>query len=153
MKALLLSTSLFLTASAAVAEDATHATVVMPDAIAWKDLPSLPKGALFAIIAGDPSKPGLFVQRIKLPPNYQIPAHTHPVPETLVVLSGTYNVGEGDKFDKGKTQALKVGAFYAGPAKHPHYVWTSEETIFQMTAVGPFGIEYVNPAEDPRKSK
>jgi hypothetical protein len=54
---------------------------------------------------------------------------------------------------KGKTQALKAGAFYAGPAKHPHYVWTSEETIFQMTAVGPFGIEYVNPAEDPRKSK
>lgn len=63
------------------------------------------------------------------------------------------NIGFGDEFDKGKIQALEAGAFYAGPANHAHFVWTSEETIARFTGIGPFDAQYVNPADDPRKSK
>ena len=153
MKALLLSTSLFLMASAAVAEDAAHLMTVNPDAISWQDSPALQKGAQFANLYGDPTKPGLFVQRVKFPANFQVAPHIHPNVEAVVVLSGATNIGEGDKFDKTKTHAMKAGSFYLNPAKHPHFVWTSEETVIQLTTNGPFSIEYVNPADDPRKSK
>jgi quercetin dioxygenase-like cupin family protein len=140
-------------AGATVAEDVTHLTAVNPGVITWKDDPDLQKGAQFANLYGDPSKPGLFVQRIKLPANFQVAPHTHPDVEAVVVLSGTINVGEGDKFDKTKTLALKTGSFYAHPAKRPHFAWTSEETIIQLSTNGPFTIEYVNPADNPRKSQ
>jgi hypothetical protein len=47
---------------------------------------------------------------------------------------------------------LKPGSLWVYPAKHPHYAWTgNEEGILQVQFVGPGGIDYVNPADDPRK--
>jgi len=47
---------------------------------------------------------------------------------------------------------LKAGSLFALPANHAHYVWTGdEEVIVQIEATGPWGITYINPADDPRK--
>jgi len=127
--------------------------VVTPDALIWKDSPALPKGAQATIILGDPTKAEVVVQRVKLPPNYQIPPHTHPYVEIATVISGTYGTGEGEKFEK-KGEMLKAGSLYTHPAKHPHYAWTgNEEAIVQIQYTGPAGIDYVNPADDPRKTQ
>src|SRR6516165_8100241 len=98
-------------AGVALAEGAIKVTTVTPDALTWKDNPNIPKGGQFAILLGDPTKAGdVIVQRVKFPPNYQVPPHTHPYAETVTVISGSLGFGEGEKFDN-KGELLKPGAF------------------------------------------
>lgn len=60
--------------------------------------------------------------------------------------------GMGDKLDTQKGQILWPGSLLMMPPGHPHYVWTTDqETSFQLQTIGPIGIDYVNPADDPRK--
>lgn len=121
-----------------------------PDEIVFRDDPAFPNGGQTALLHGDPTKPGLFILRIKFPANYVVPPHTHPGFETVTVLSGAMGSGMGEKAElKGKM--LKAGGILALPANHAHYVWTAdEETIIQVAAVGPFDLIYINPADDPR---
>jgi quercetin dioxygenase-like cupin family protein len=136
-------------ASSAMAQDAMK--VVKPDGLTWKEHPVF-RGAQTAILIGDPTKAETIVQRVKFPPNYKIPPHTHPYSEVVTVMSGSFGNAMGEKFDPSKGETLKPGAVFALPAKHPHYVWTTnEETIVQIVFTGPGGIEFIDPADDPRK--
>ncbi len=137
-------------APAAWAESGTH-VMVMPDELKWTDIPSLPAGAKIAIIEGPLSEAVPFTFRLKFPANYAIPAHWHPAFERVTVLSGVLNMGMGDKLDRSGTKALSVGSTAIMPPKTNHFVWTSGETVVQLHGVGPWGITYVNPADDPRK--
>lgn len=122
--------------------------------IRWKaGPPSLPPGAEFTVLEGDPSKPGPFVFRVKVPDGYRIPPHTHPKPERVTILAGTFHLGMGGKFDAAKGEALPVGTYGAWPAGMRHFVWVEGETIVQFHGEGPWVIEYVNPDDDPRKKK
>ncbi|MGA6931209.1 MAG: cupin domain-containing protein, partial [Pseudolabrys sp.] len=105
-----------------------------------------------AILVGDPTKAGgVVVQRVSFPANYVVPPHTHPYAETVTVISGSVGFGNGEKLDKTGPLA-KAGGFLANPAKHAHYVWTGNEpAIVQVQFIGPGGIDYINPADDPRK--
>jgi quercetin dioxygenase-like cupin family protein len=78
--------------------------------------PSLPHGAEFAILEGDPSKPGPFVFRVKVPDGYRIPPHTHPKPERVTILAGTFRLGMGEKFDPTNGEALSTGTYRTWPA-------------------------------------
>src|SRR2546425_3312207 len=101
MKAMLLSVSLFLMAGAAGAEDTRHTDVLTPDALIWKDNPAFPKGIQIAVLVGDPSKSGeTVVSRIKFPPNFQMPPHTHPYSEVVTVISGRIGTNSGEKVEK-----------------------------------------------------
>ncbi len=153
MKKLILAAALIASASSASAQDIAKTMTISPDVLAWKDAPSLPKGAQYVILAGDPTKPGsMVIQRLKLPPNYQVPAHTHPHVVFETVLTGSMGFGMGEKLDTRKGEMLKPGSLLLMPPGHAHYVWTgNEETIFQLQTLGPIGIDYVNPADDPRK--
>ena len=152
MKTLLISSVAIALVSSAWAQDVMKATTVTPESLIWKDSVVLPKGAQGAILIGDPMKAGeLVVVRTKFPPNYVAPPHTHPFVETITVISGSVGLGMGDKVDKTGEMA-KVGTVFANPAKHAHYVWTgNDEAIIQVQYTGPGGLEYVNPADDPRK--
>ena len=152
MKKLLCFVAVVALAGSALAQDAMKVTNVAPDALMWKDNPNIPKGAQVAILVGDPMKPGeVVVQRVKFPANYQVPPHTHPYAETITVISGSVGLGMGEKFEK-KGDLAKAGSFYAQPAKHAHYIWTGDEgAIIQVQFTGPGGIDYINPADDPRK--
>jgi quercetin dioxygenase-like cupin family protein len=124
---------------------------VTPEQVSWTDSPVIPN-AKGAFLAGDPSKAEMTVLRVKLPPHCKHPPHTHPFSEVATVLSGRLGYGLGETFDTSKGQLLEAGTFAVVPAKRPHYIWTdSEEAIVQVQFVGPFGIDYVNPADDPRK--
>lgn len=128
-------------------------TRLTPDKLVWKDNPTLPKGAQTAILMGDPTKAGdVVVLRAKLPANYQVPPHTHPYAETITVISGSVGFGAGEKVEQKNGDLLESGAFFAQPANHAHYAWTAgEEAIIEVHFVGPAGINYINPADDPRK--
>jgi hypothetical protein len=135
------------------AESATPDLVSGPDAVKWGPVPpNLPKGAMIAVLSGDPSKGDPYVVRLKMPANYQIPAHHHPTTENVTVLSGSFHAGMGDKLDASKGLAFTPGGFASMPAGMNHYAWTTAETIVQVHGDGPFAIVYVNPADDPSKA-
>lgn len=126
---------------------------VSPDALKWGPGPaSMPKGQMVAVLVGDPGKSGLFILRGKLPDGYTVPPHWHSQTEHVTVLSGKLHVGMGDTLDRSKAEAIGPGGFIVMPANMRHYVWTSGETVLQVTAMGPFDITYVNPKDDPRNS-
>jgi len=130
-----------------IAQDAMK--VVSADEVVWKD-DTLFKGTQIANLLVDPAKAETVVMRVKWPPNFKVPLHTHPVTEVLTVLSGTLVDSMGDETKKGVV--LKPGSLLVLPANHIHSIWTTDEgTIFQLSFTGPFDITFINPADDPRK--
>jgi quercetin dioxygenase-like cupin family protein len=146
-------------AAAAVAAAGTATTmpthkVVRPEEIKWMDgPPSLPPGAKFAVLDGDPSSNGFFAMRVMLPANYRIPPHWHPTVERITVLSGTMHLGMGERFDQNAGQELPAGGYATMPSGMRHFAWTDGPTVIQLATLGPWGITYVNPADDPQKAK
>jgi quercetin dioxygenase-like cupin family protein len=137
--------------SPAQAQEGGHILLNSAD-IKWADAPpSMPPGAQIAVIEGDLKKAEPFAFRLKLPANYKIAPHTHPAIEHVTVLSGTFYMGAGDQPDQEKAIALTPGSFAAFQPGHSMFAWTEEETVIQVHGVGPWGIDYTNPADDPRK--
>jgi quercetin dioxygenase-like cupin family protein len=126
---------------------------VSADQLKWGPAPpAFPKGAQIAVLAGSPSKDGLYVLRLKVPAGYKVPPHIHPNDENITVISGTFNIGMGGAFNEKSGQAVKVGGFVHMPKGMQHFAWFTEESIIQLHGMGPQDITYVNPADDPRKS-
>jgi hypothetical protein len=146
-------------ASVLTADEKKTATAKMPDHtmfapadIQWTDAPSvLPAGAKAAVLDGDPSKPGYFAMRLKVPDGYKIMPHWHPNVERITVISGTLNMGLGDTFDESKGHAMSAGTYGAIQPKVHHFAWTTGETEIQITTLGPWKLVYVNPKDDPSK--
>jgi quercetin dioxygenase-like cupin family protein len=125
-----------------------------PEAIKWHAGPaSLPKGAMIAVLEGDPTNEGPFVFRVKIPDGYRVSPHTHPKTERVTVISGTFNLGMGDTFDETATKPMPTGSYGYWPAGMKHFVWAKGETVLQFHGVGPWSIQYLNPADDPRNQK
>ena len=114
--------------------------------------PVLSKGAMFAVISGDPSKAGPFVIRLKVPAGYKIAPHWHPTDEHVTVISGTFAVGMGEKFDSAALKALPAGGYALLPAEMRHFAMAKTAAIIQVHGMGPFVLNYVNPADDPSKT-
>ncbi len=125
-----------------------------PGNIKWGDAPNaLPAGAKLAVLEGNPSQAGPYTMRLKMPDGYQIPPHFHLRTEHVTVLSGTFNLGVGEKFDRSAGQAMPTGTFGFLPPKMKHFAWATGETILQLHGIGPWEIVYVNPADDRRGQK
>jgi ChrR Cupin-like domain len=126
--------------------------LVRPDDIKWGPGPAgLPAGAKIAVLTGDPAKAGPYVLRVQLPDGYKVPPHWHPTDENVTVIKGTFNAGKGEKFDADASEALPAGSYVLMPKEMRHYAWAKGETIIQVHGTGPFEINYVNAADDPRK--
>ncbi|MBI3587456.1 MAG: cupin domain-containing protein [Ignavibacteriales bacterium] len=126
--------------------------MVMPGNIVWSNGPaSLPAGAKIAIIEGDLTKPGLFTARLKLPANYAIRPHWHPADEHITVIAGTFYMGLGETFNAEQAKEIPVGGFAVMATGTRHFALTKNETIIQLHGMGPWAINYINPADDPRK--
>ena len=139
-----------LTPALATAEAGAHITVA-PEELQWAPGPgSLPPGAEFVLIEGDPAAAGPLTLRLRFPAGYEIPPHTHPAIEHITVLSGRFGIGTGDELDKSAGRMMPVGSFVVMPIGHTHFAWTEEETVVQLHSMGPWGIDYVDPADDPR---
>jgi Domain of unknown function (DUF4437) len=128
-----------------------HAHALVPaDKVQWGPAPpALPAGAEIAVLEGNPSEKGPVTLRLRFPANYALPPHWHSMTERVTVLSGTLNVGMGDKLDRRASQALEPGGFVSLPAKMNHFAFTTVPTVVQINLEGPFDIFYVNPADNP----
>lgn len=117
---------------------------IFRESINWGDAPpSLPAGAKVFILEGNPQQEGIFTMRVKFPPYYKLPAHTHPKDERVTVLEGAVYVGFGNTMDTANAQKFTVGSYYLNPVNESHYVFTGEEgVVFQVTGLGPWGLVY-----------
>lgn len=128
--------------------------IITPDQIQWTAGPeSLPKGAEMVVLEGNPKEAGPFTIRLKMPAGYKIPPHWHPGVEHVTVISGTFYLGMGDKFDESQATEMPVGSFaYMQPKMH-HFAYFRDEGIIQLHGAGPWGITYINPQDDPKHTK
>jgi hypothetical protein len=128
--------------------------VVRAGAIEWGPAPAaLPPGSQVAVLAGDPSRPGVpYVLRAKLPDGYKVPPHWHPTDENITVLQGTLLVGDGERFNPTTMEAMPVNSFACMPKAMRDFAVAKGETIIQVHGIGPFEFKYVNPADDPRRA-
>jgi quercetin dioxygenase-like cupin family protein len=139
-----------LAATTLIAQHAGHG-IDNPATAKWGPAPPmLPPGAQIAVLSGDPGKPAPYSVRLKFPANYDIPAHSHPTDENVVVVSGDLFLGMGDKLDR--TSAMKVvpGGYAIAPANANHFAFTKGETTIVLYGIGPVEFKYVNPSDDPR---
>ncbi|MDQ5857965.1 MAG: cupin domain-containing protein [Acidobacteriota bacterium] len=127
-------------------------TFVIPSGVKWGAPPPVfEKGMSFTVVSGDPGKPGLYVVRAKMPAGYKIAPHWHPTDEHVTVLSGTFALGMGEKFDKSSMTSFPVGGYALLPADMRHFALAKTATTIQIHGQGPFALMYVNPADDPSK--
>ena len=126
--------------------------MVLPAEVQWGAPPPVfEKGMSFSVISGDPSQSGIYVVRLKMQPGYRIAPHWHPTDEHVTVLSGTFQIGMGDTFDRAALKDLTPGGYVLLPADMHHFAAAKTLTEVQVHGMGPFALTYVNPADDPSK--
>ena len=143
----------FCSAVACAQADTAGFVAFSPEQIKWTMSAAIPPGGQSAIVYGDPRKPAPYITRVKQPADYKIPPHSHPDERVYTVISGTFYIGFGEKFDPAKLKAFAAGSTFVVPAKASHYHWMrSGEAVVQISGIGPSGIDYVDHADDPRQT-
>jgi hypothetical protein len=124
---------------------------ILPEQIDWKPFPAFPASARLAIVVGDPTEPGPYLIRVKVPGGVKLMPHRHPEDRLYTVISGVFYIGLGETFDEDKLTAYPPGSVVVLPGDTPHFHWAkSGEYVTQVTAVGPLGLEYLDAHDDPR---
>jgi quercetin dioxygenase-like cupin family protein len=120
--------------------------------IEWKPFPAFPPAPRLAVVVGQPSEPGPYVVRVKLPSGAKLMPHRHPEDRIYRAMSGVYYIGLGEAFDGDKVTAYPPGSVIVLPGDTWHFHWAkSGEYVTQVSAIGPLGLEYHDSDDDPRK--
>ena len=129
-------------------------SVLNEASLPWGPAPAVfPWGARMAVVSGDPAKAAPFTVILTFPDGYQIPPHFHPTDENVTVKEGMLLVGMGDTLDVRKASPMARGATGTVPAQAHHFAIASGNTKITVSAMGPFAMTYVNPADDPQNQK
>lgn len=108
----------------------------LPDQIPWVVSPD--HGAQTAVLLGDLSKPGLYIYLLKWEPHHMSHPHFHPHDRYIMVLSGTWWVGTGTKYDPDSTVPMPAGTFVVHYGKQIHYDGAKDtETVLEVVGMGP----------------
>jgi catechol 2,3-dioxygenase-like lactoylglutathione lyase family enzyme len=129
--------------------------VFTPDTIPYGPAPAfVPGGAQLAVLEGNPgATSGDYTVRLKMPDGYRIAPHSHPYRENVTVITGTFKVGMGDRFDESKMGDFPAGSFaYLDPDMH-HFAMASGAVVVQVHGASPLQFNYVNPDDDPSRKK
>ena len=137
--------------------------MVAPEAVKWtappegmiRGTPSVDGGSplRYAPLEGDPMKPGApFTILLACSDGYIVAPHWHPTDENLAVLSGTFALGKGDKFDRAGLQAMPTGSYGFMPHRMHHFGLCKGETRVLVYGIGPFQINFIG-ALAPEKAK
>ncbi|HWZ99144.1 MAG TPA: cupin domain-containing protein [Candidatus Dormibacteraeota bacterium] len=140
-------------AEAKAAAEEKHAFT--PDSVQYGPAPAFVQpGAQLAVLEGNPmAASGDYTVRLKMPAGYKIAPHWHPKRENVTVISGTFKVGMGDKFDEKSMMTFPAGSFaFLDPEMH-HYAQAGSDVVVQIHGQAPVQFNYVNPDDDPSKKK
>jgi quercetin dioxygenase-like cupin family protein len=127
---------------------------VLPEEIDWQPFAAFPPSVRLAVVVGQPLQDGPYTIRIKVPRGVKLMAHRHPEDRIYTVISGIFYIGLGDQYDAEKLVAYPPGAIIVLPGNTSHFHWAkSGDYVTQVTAIGPLGVEYINPNDDPRNRR
>jgi quercetin dioxygenase-like cupin family protein len=130
-------------------QDRFHA--VRPDEVEWRPFAAFPPTARLAVLVGDPQQPGPYVIRVRVPHGTKLMPHKHPEDRIYTVISGIFYIGLGEIFDENRLEAFAPGGVVVLPGGQAHFHWAkSGEYVTQVSAIGPLGLEYLDPEDDPR---
>jgi quercetin dioxygenase-like cupin family protein len=128
--------------------------IIHSEDMEWKSFAAFPPAARLAILVGDPTKFGPYVIRVKLPAGTKMLPHRHPEDRIYTVVSGIFYIGLGDEFDENGLTAHPPGSVLVLPGGQSHFHWAkSGEYITQVSAIGPLGLAYLDPVDDPRNAR
>jgi uncharacterized RmlC-like cupin family protein len=106
-------------------------------------------GIRTVVLAGDPTRPGMYAIELLVPAHTRIAAHEHRDDRTAVVVSGSWHFGYGRTADDAGSRSLGPGSFYTEPANMPHFAHTEGEPVAVIiTGNGPTDTRY-EPAPTP----
>ena len=126
---------------------------ILSEDVDWKPFPAFPPSVRLAVVVGQPSEPGPYTIRVKVPHGEKLMPHRHPEDRVYTVISGVFYIGLGDEFDASKLEAYPPGAVIILPGNTHHFHWAkSGEYVTQITAMGPLGLEYLSAKDDPRNN-
>jgi len=109
--------------------------IQMPNQIKWV---ATGNGSEVANLVGDPSKPGLYVLLNKWTPHHMSHPHFHPNDRYITVLSGTWWVGTGPKYDPDQTVAIPAGSYVTHFGKQIHWDGAKDvECVLEIVGQGP----------------
>ncbi|WFU73407.1 cupin domain-containing protein [Bradyrhizobium sp. CB2312] len=129
----------------------TDFKVILPEDIEWKSFPAFPSEARLAVVVGHPAEAGPYVVRVKVPAGTVLMPHKHPEDRIYTVMSGVFYIGLGETFDVNRVSPYPPGSVIVLPGETWHFHWAkSGEYGTQVTAIGPLGLEYRDPQDDPR---
>jgi quercetin dioxygenase-like cupin family protein len=124
---------------------------ILPEEIVWKPFPAFSPQVRLALVVGHPWEPGPYVIRVKAPGGTKLMPHRHPEDRIYTVMSGVFYIGLGEVFDGDKVEAYPPGSVIVLPDDTRHFHWAkSGEYVTQVTAIGPLGLVYHDPHDDPR---
>jgi quercetin dioxygenase-like cupin family protein len=114
---------------------------------------AFPPGVEFCFMHGAPDEArAMFTVRLKAEQGYRFAPHSHPHDEHVTIVSGRMLLGNGSTADRGSAREMGPGSYAFLPKEQFHYAWALDEVVFQVNAIGPFGITYANPEDDPRRA-
>lgn len=91
-----------------------------------------------AVLFGDPEKPGPYVIRLRWLPGNMSRPHYHQNDRFFVVISGTWWLGTGEKFDPDSTVPAPAGSYVIHKARQVHYDGAKKEpAVIQVWGMGP----------------
>ena len=124
---------------------------ILSENIEWKPFSAFPPAVRLAVIVGEPLEPGPYTIRVRVPHGVKLMPHRHPEDRIYTVISGVFYIGLGEKFDGDKVKAYPPGSVIVLPGNTWHFHWAkSGEYVSQVNAIGPLGLEYQDPGDDPR---
>jgi len=118
------------------------------DEMEFRSVPEF-TGLEFAILAGDPGKPGPYVIRARFGPGLTTPPHYHDQDRFVSVISGVWAFGTGDSGDCADTIPLKAGAFAMHPKGAVHFDGScnDNEVVVQIAGLGPVETHWLGADE------
>jgi quercetin dioxygenase-like cupin family protein len=121
------------------------------DDIDWQPFAAFPKSVRLAVLVGDPTKSGPYVIRVRASAGAKLMPHKHSEDRIYTIISGVFYIGRGKTFDPALLTAYAPGSVIVLPGGTDHFHWAqSGEYIAQVNAMGPLGLDYLDPADDPR---
>jgi hypothetical protein len=140
----LIALATVLVAACALAQSgAVPAVRLSPENLSWK---AVGNGAEQAVIVGDDANPGLYSYQGRIPSGTKVAPHYHSGDRVVVVISGTFYVGFGDRFDAAAMKALPAGSAWTEPNGQAHYAWAKDgEVVLHVVGVGPLRTTQIPP--------
>ena len=109
--------------------------IQLPDQLKWVENA---EGYASAVVRGDPNQPGEYAMLVKWHKGRMSHPHYHPNDRFITVISGTWWVGTGTKFDPEGTKPVPPGSFVVHPGKQVHYDGAKDqEVMLQIIGQGP----------------